>query len=82
MYDIHMYNRTPLLWSLLPRYPIGIAVHGKEIRHYEKQKAEIEGKLPSPQDDEEAERFVATADLSEYDLSGMVSARFRVQAKD
>jgi len=38
-------------------------------------------KLPVLKTDEEAERFVATADLSEYDLSGMVSARFEFRPK-
>ena len=33
--------------------------------------------LPHLLTDEDAEQFVATADLSEYDLSGFVPARFR-----
>jgi predicted DNA binding CopG/RHH family protein len=38
-------------------------------------------KLPSLRTDAEAERFVATADLSEYDLSGMVPVRFEFKPK-
>ncbi len=38
-------------------------------------------KLPSLNSDEAAERFVATADLSEYDLSGMEMVRFEFQPK-
>ena len=38
-------------------------------------------KLPTLKTDEEAERFVATSDLSEYDLSGMASARFEFRPK-
>ncbi len=37
-------------------------------------------KMPSFKTDEEAEQFVATADLSEYDLSGEV-VRFEFQPK-
>ena len=33
-------------------------------------------RLPDLLSDDEAERFVASADLSEYDLSGFVPARF------
>jgi predicted DNA binding CopG/RHH family protein len=38
-------------------------------------------KLPVLKTDEEAERFVATADLSEYDLSGMIPIRFEFKPK-
>jgi predicted DNA binding CopG/RHH family protein len=38
-------------------------------------------KLPVLKTDEAAERFVATADLSGYDLSGMVPARFEFKPK-
>lgn len=38
-------------------------------------------KLPVLKTDEAAEHFVATADLSEYDLSGMVPARFEFKPK-
>jgi predicted DNA binding CopG/RHH family protein len=38
-------------------------------------------KLPVLKTDEEAEHFVATADLSEYDLSGMVPVRFEFKPK-
>lgn len=38
-------------------------------------------KLPVLKSDEAAERFVATADLSEYDLSGMVPVRFEFKPK-
>jgi predicted DNA binding CopG/RHH family protein len=38
-------------------------------------------KLPVLRTDEDAERFVATADLSEYDLSGMVPVRFEFKPK-
>lgn len=39
-------------------------------------------KLPTLTSDEEAEDFVANADLSEYDLSGMVAVRFELKPKD
>lgn len=38
--------------------------------------------LPSLRSDEEAERFVDTADLSEYDLSGFKPMQFEVAQKD
>jgi predicted DNA binding CopG/RHH family protein len=38
-------------------------------------------KIPGFRSDEEAERFVGTADLSEYDLSGMKPARFEFEKK-
>ena len=38
-------------------------------------------KLPVLKTDEDAERFVDTADLSEYDLSGMVPVRFEFMPK-
>ena len=38
-------------------------------------------KLPVLKTDKEAEHFVATADLSEYDLSGMVPVRFEFKPK-
>jgi predicted DNA binding CopG/RHH family protein len=38
-------------------------------------------KLPALRSDEAAERFVATADLSQYDLSGMVPVRFEFKPK-
>jgi predicted DNA binding CopG/RHH family protein len=38
-------------------------------------------KLPKLQTDEEAEEFVATADLTEYDLSGFRSMLFEFQPK-
>jgi predicted DNA binding CopG/RHH family protein len=38
-------------------------------------------KLPVLRTDEAAERFVATSDLSEYDLSGMVPALFEFKPK-
>jgi predicted DNA binding CopG/RHH family protein len=38
-------------------------------------------KLPVLKTDEAAERFVATADLSEYDLSGMIPVRFEFKPK-
>lgn len=37
--------------------------------------------IPELRTDEEAERFVETADLTEYDLSGFVPARFEFQPK-
>lgn len=37
--------------------------------------------LPELRSDEEAERFVAAADLTHYDLSGMRVARFEFQPK-
>jgi predicted DNA binding CopG/RHH family protein len=39
-------------------------------------------KLPTLASDEEAEAFVANADLSEYDLSEMVPMRFELKPKD
>lgn len=38
-------------------------------------------KIPTFNSDEEAERFVETADLSEYDLSGFKPVRFEFEAK-
>jgi predicted DNA binding CopG/RHH family protein len=38
-------------------------------------------KLPVLPTDEAAEQFVATADLSDYDLSGMVPVRFEFKPK-
>lgn len=38
-------------------------------------------KLPSLDSDEAAEHFIDTADLSEYDLSGMEMVRFEFQPK-
>lgn len=38
-------------------------------------------KLPSHRTDEEAEHFVATADLSEYDLSNMKMVQFEFRPK-
>ncbi len=37
--------------------------------------------LPSLRTDEEAEKFVAESDLTEYDLSGMRLVRFEFQPK-
>ena len=39
-------------------------------------------KFPVFETDEEAERFVETADLSEYDFSDMVPVRFELKRKD
>jgi predicted DNA binding CopG/RHH family protein len=39
-------------------------------------------KIPSFKTDEEAEAFVATADLSNYDLSGAQLVRFELKRKD
>jgi predicted DNA binding CopG/RHH family protein len=38
-------------------------------------------KLPRLRTDDEAEEFVATTDLSDYDLSGMRTIRFEFQPK-
>lgn len=38
-------------------------------------------KLPAFASDEEAEEFVATADLTQYDLSGAVPVRYEFQRK-
>lgn len=38
-------------------------------------------KIPAFKTDEEAERFVDTADLSEYDLSGFKRVRFEFEKK-
>ena len=37
--------------------------------------------IPAFKTDEEAERFVASADLADYDLSGFVPTRFEFQVK-
>jgi predicted DNA binding CopG/RHH family protein len=37
--------------------------------------------LPKLQTDDEAERFVAEADLTEYDLSGLCTVQFEFQPK-
>lgn len=37
--------------------------------------------IPAFESDEEAERFVETADLADYDLSGFAPTRFEFQAK-
>lgn len=39
-------------------------------------------KIPTFKTDEEAENFVATADLTEYDLSGFKMTRFEFKPKD
>lgn len=39
-------------------------------------------KIPTFNTDAEAERFIETADLSEYDLSGAKPVRFEFQKKD
>lgn len=39
-------------------------------------------KLPRFASDEAAERFVETADLTDYDLSGFKPARFEFESKD
>jgi predicted DNA binding CopG/RHH family protein len=39
-------------------------------------------KIPIFKTDEEAERFVETADLSEYDLSGAKPVQFEFEKKD
>jgi len=39
-------------------------------------------KLPILKTDEEAEKFVDTADLSEYDLSGFKKVHFEIKPKD
>ena len=39
-------------------------------------------KFPDFKTDQEAEEFVATADLSEYDLSDMAPMRFELRKKD
>jgi predicted DNA binding CopG/RHH family protein len=38
--------------------------------------------LPKLKSDAEAEAFVAKADLTEYDLSGLVPVRFELKRKD
>jgi predicted DNA binding CopG/RHH family protein len=38
-------------------------------------------KLPKLRSDKAAERFVATADLTQFDLSGMVPVRFEFKPK-
>jgi len=39
-------------------------------------------KIPPFKDDEEAEAFVATANLADYDLSGAKLVRFELKRKD
>jgi len=39
-------------------------------------------KIQAFKTDEEAERFIATADLSEYDLSGLKPVKFEFEKKD
>ena len=39
-------------------------------------------KIPTFKPDQEAERFVDTADLSDYDLSGMRPVRFEFEKKN
>jgi predicted DNA binding CopG/RHH family protein len=39
-------------------------------------------KLPRLRSDAEAEAFVSSADLTEYDLSGLVPVRFEMKPKD
>ncbi|KIZ42977.1 MULTISPECIES: BrnA antitoxin family protein [Rhodopseudomonas] len=39
-------------------------------------------KLPNLKSDAEAEAFVAGADLTDYDLSGMVTMQFEMKPKD
>jgi predicted DNA binding CopG/RHH family protein len=39
-------------------------------------------KIPTFKSDDEAERFIATADLTEYDLSGAVPMRFEFDKKN
>ena len=39
-------------------------------------------KIPTFETDQEAERFVDTADLSDYDLSGVKSVRFEFEKKN
>jgi predicted DNA binding CopG/RHH family protein len=39
-------------------------------------------RIPSFRTDREAERFVETADLSDYDLAGAKRARFEFEKKD
>jgi predicted DNA binding CopG/RHH family protein len=41
----------------------------------------MKAKLPRLDSDEVAERFIDTADLSKYDLSGMEMVRFEFQPK-
>jgi predicted DNA binding CopG/RHH family protein len=41
----------------------------------------MRGKIPVFETDAEAERFVDTADLSEYDLSGLRPTRFEFERK-
>ncbi len=39
-------------------------------------------KIPAFETDEEAERFIDTADLSDYDLSGVEPVRFEFEKKN
>jgi predicted DNA binding CopG/RHH family protein len=42
----------------------------------------MKAKIPTFKSDAEAERFVATADLSKFDLSGAQLVRFEMKPKD
>jgi predicted DNA binding CopG/RHH family protein len=42
----------------------------------------MKGKIPAFQSDAEAEHFVATADLTKFDLSGAQLVRFEMKPKD
>lgn len=50
-------------------------MHQKEVQHYEK-------KIPTFKSDKEAEVFVDTADITEYDLSGIKPVRFEFEKKE
>jgi predicted DNA binding CopG/RHH family protein len=41
----------------------------------------MKGRIPSFRSDEEAEAFVAEADLTDYDLSGAKAVQFELQPK-
>ncbi len=41
----------------------------------------MKNKIPTFETDEEAERFVDTADLTEYDLSGLIPVSFEFEKK-
>lgn len=57
-------------------------MHRKEIEHDERQRATQPAcPLVVPTTDEDAERFVAAAELTDYDLSGFQPTRFAFEKK-
>jgi predicted DNA binding CopG/RHH family protein len=68
-FTIRERNGERLIRPISARY-----LHAKEVAHMKKR-------IPIFESDEEAERFVETADLTEYDLSQFKPARFEFEKK-